>query len=64
MVFFGFQLVLLFKQRIKLKLPMLWNDVIEDILGLILCEVLIRSKWQELIDIVVESDPPGAKLTD
>jgi hypothetical protein len=50
--------------KLQIRLPTLLNDVIEDVFGLILCKVLIASKWQELIKIVVEFVPPGAKLTD
>jgi hypothetical protein len=40
------------------------NNVIEDVLGLVLCEALIGSEWWELIKIIVEFDPSGIKLTD
>jgi hypothetical protein len=43
---------------------MLRRDVVEDVFGLILCKALIRLKWWELIEIVVEFVPPGMKLTD
>jgi hypothetical protein len=45
-------------------LPMFWNDIIEDIFSLILHEMLIGSKWREPIMIIVEFNPPGAKLTN
>jgi hypothetical protein len=43
---------------------MLGDNVIEDVLGLVLCKALIGSKWWELIKIIVEIDPPGMKLTN
>ena len=49
---------------LQVRLPMLGNNVIEDVLGLILCEALIGSKWQILIEIIIKFDPPGPKLTD
>jgi hypothetical protein len=49
---------------LQVRLPTLRNDIIEDILHLILCEVLNGSKWQKLIEIIVEFVPPGVKLTD
>jgi hypothetical protein len=49
---------------LQVRLPMFWNDIIEDFFGLVLCETLIGFKWSELIKIIVEFDPPGTKLTN
>jgi hypothetical protein len=49
---------------LQVRLPTFQNHIIEDIFSLILCEMLIGSKWRELIKIIVEFDPPGAKLTN
>jgi hypothetical protein len=48
---------------LQVRLPMFWNDIIEDFFGLVLRETLIGFKWRELIKIIVEFDPPGAELT-
>jgi hypothetical protein len=45
-------------------LPTFWNNIEEDVFGLVLCKMLIGFKWRELIEIIVEFDPLGAKLTD
>jgi hypothetical protein len=49
---------------LQVRLPTFWNDIIEDFFGLVLHETLIGFKWRELIEIIVEFDPPGAKLTN
>jgi hypothetical protein len=49
---------------LQVRLPMFWNDIIEDFFGLVLREILIGFKWRELIKIIVEFDPPGAELTN
>jgi hypothetical protein len=49
---------------LQVRLPTFWNDIVEDFFSLILCETLIGFKWRELIEIIVEFDPPGAKLTN
>jgi hypothetical protein len=49
---------------LQLRLPTFWNDIVEDFCCLILREMLIGFKWRELIEIIVEFDPPGAKLTN
>jgi hypothetical protein len=49
---------------LQVRLPTFWNDIIEDIFGLVLCEMLIGFKWREHIEIIVEFNPPGAKVTN
>jgi hypothetical protein len=49
---------------LHVRLPIFWNNVVEDVLGLVLSKMLIGSKWWELIKIIVEFDPWGVKLTD
>jgi hypothetical protein len=49
---------------LQVRLPMFWNDIIEDFFGLILCEALIGFKWRELVEIILEFNPCGAELTN
>jgi hypothetical protein len=43
---------------------MVWNNIVEDVFGLVLSKMLMGSKWRELIKIIVEFNTPGAKLID
>jgi hypothetical protein len=47
---------------LQVRLPTFWDNVVEDVLGLILCKKLIGSESQELINIIVEFNPPGTKI--
>jgi hypothetical protein len=49
---------------LQVRLSLLRNDVVNDVLSLFIWQVLLGLKWWELIKIVVDFDPPGAKLTD
>jgi hypothetical protein len=49
---------------LQVRRPTFRNDIVEDFFGLILREMLIGFKWRELIEIIVEFDPPGAKLAN
>jgi hypothetical protein len=49
---------------LQVRLPTFSNDIVEDFFGLVLRETLIGFKWRELIEIIVEFNPPGAKLTN
>jgi hypothetical protein len=49
---------------LKVRLPTIWNNVVEDVFNLIIWKVLIGLKWQEFVEPVVDFDPLGKKLTD
>jgi hypothetical protein len=48
---------------LQVRLPTFRNDIIEDIFGLILHEMLIGFKLRELVEII-EFNPPGMELTN
>jgi hypothetical protein len=50
--------------RLQIRLPMLQNNGIKDVLSLFIQKVLVGSKWWEFLEIVVDFVPPGVKLTD